>query len=486
MKHILNIGCTINLSNNLDKTAIIDLNRGYPRFFSYHTLNQTANAVARGLTNLNIKPFDKIAILSENSFEFLSAFYGILRLGAIPVLVNNRLSANQIKEILTESEPKLLLTDSDNFYNLPSINFISEFETFLDHGEFTEFIPDDTSIAFVLYTSGSSGNPKGALITHKGHSWSLSKYMNIDQMWGEKRISLIAAPMYHANGLTTLEGSIAVHSTVVLLPKFDSKECILAIEQFKVNTIFCIPTMLSMMFQEKELLESTNLSSVRNIRSASSAISDNLLKNIKKYFTNCVFHNGYGITEVGPGLFGPHPKGIDRPEQSVGYPAKGIEYRIVDGILQIKSPSMMVSYYKKNKTEAITEDGFFITGDVFKVDENGFYFFIGRNDDMFKSGGNKIFPIEVESILEKHSAVNSACVIALPDEIKGSKPYAFVVLEKNQRVTEEELKNYFLENGAAYQHPRRIWFLDQLPLTGSNKINKKELEKIANQLAIEK
>jgi acyl-CoA synthetase (AMP-forming)/AMP-acid ligase II len=486
MEKITNIGCTINMANDLNKPAIIDLSESEPRIFSYDKLNQTANAVARGLSNQNIKINDKVAILSNNSFEYLASFYGILRLGAVPVLVNNKLSVNQIREILVESESKLLLTDGIEAYGLDFINFKSNFQSFLDYGEFSAFEPIKDSIAFLLYTSGSSGNPKGAMITHHGHAWILSKYLKIDEQWGSKRISLISAPMYHANGLTTIEFSIAVHSTVVLLPKFNPKDAILAIDQFKVNTFFCVPTMLSMMFQEKELLKNINLSSVKNIRSASSAISDKLLENIKKHFPNCIINNGYGITEVGPGLFGPHPDGITRPEQSVGYPAADIEYRIIDSILQIKSPSMMTAYYKKDSTNAITKDGFFITGDLFEIDENGFYFFIGRNDDMFKSGGNKIFPVEVESILETHPAVSGACVISLPDEIKGAKPYAFVVLETEKCVNEEELKEYFLKNGAAYQHPRRIWFLDHFPLTGSNKINKKELYELAKNLTTEK
>jgi acyl-CoA synthetase (AMP-forming)/AMP-acid ligase II len=486
MKQILNIGCTINTTENLNKTAIIDLSEGSPRIFSYDTLNRTADAVARGLSNQNIKVNDKVAILANNSFEYLVSFYGILRLGAIPVLVNNKLSVNQIREILVESESKLLLTDGVETHGLDFINLKSSFQSFLDYGDFTAFEPTESSIAFLLYTSGSFGNPKGAIITHHGHAWILSKYLKIDKQWGSKRISLISAPIYHANGLTTIEFSIAAHSTVVLLPKFNPKDAILAIDQFKVNTFFCVPTMLSMMFQEKELLEKSQLTSVKNIRSASSAVSEKLLENINIYFPNCIFTNSYGITEVGPGLFGPHPTGLQRPLRSVGYPAAGIEYRIVDRILQIKSPSMMTSYYKKSKAESVTDDGFFITGDIFEVDDDGFYYFIGRNDDMFKSGGNRIFPIEVETILEKHPAVNTSCVIALPDEIKGHKPYAFVVLEKEKAVDEEELKKFFLENGPAYQHPRSIWFLDHLPLTGTNKINKKELYELANKLTTEK
>lgn len=486
MKKILNIGCTIDDSLDLNKIAIIDLSENNPRIFRYNELNQTADAIARGLSNRNIKINDKIAILSNNSFEYLASLYGILRLGAIPVLINNKLSINQIREILVESESKLLLTDDIETYGLTSINLKSNFQSLLDHGEFLAFEPSEDSIAFLLYTSGSFGDPKGAIITHRGHAWILSKYLKIDKYWGSRRISLISAPIYHANGLTTIEFSMAIHSTVVLLPKFDPKDAILAIDQFKVNTFFCVPTMLSMMFQEKDLLERSQLSSVKNIRSASASISEKLLGNIKKYFPDCIFTNSYGITEVGPGLFGPHPNGLQRPAKSVGYPADGIEYRIVDGILQIKSPSMMTSYYKKNKTESLTEDGFFITGDIFEIDKDGFYYFIGRNDDMFKCGGNKIFPAEVEKILEKHPAVNTAYVIALPDEIKGHKPYAFVVLEKEKSVSEEELKKFFLENGPAYQHPRSIWFLDHLPLSGTNKIKKKELIELAKKLTIEK
>jgi long-chain acyl-CoA synthetase len=486
MTKILNIGCTINLSSDLSKIAVIDLGEDTPRLFTYNDLNQTANAIARGLVNQNIIVGDKIAILSDNSFEYLASFYGILRLGAIPVLVNNKLANDQIREILIESDAKLLMTDGLETYGLNSINFKLNFESFLSYGEIDAFDPSPDSPAFLLYTSGSSGKPKGAIITHRGHSWVLSKYMNIDKPWGAKRVSMISAPIYHANGLTTLEGSIAVHSTIVLLPKFNAKECIAAIDKFKVNTIFCVPTMLSMMFQEKDLLETMNLSSVKNIRSASSSVSERIFEKVKTYFPGCIFTNSYGITEVGPGLFGPHPNGLDRPEKSVGYPADGIEYRIIDKILQIKSPSMMTSYYKKDFTESITEDGFFITGDLFEIDENGFYYFVGRNDDMFKSGGNKIFPSEVEAILEKHPAVNASCVVALPDEIKGFKPYAFVVLEREECVAADDLKKYFLENGAAYQHPRQIWFLDAMPLTGSNKINKKLLRELASQLTTEK
>jgi acyl-coenzyme A synthetase/AMP-(fatty) acid ligase len=134
----------------------------------------------------------------------------------------------------------------------------------------------------------------------------------------------------------------------------------------------------------------------------------------------------------------------------------------------------------------MTQDGFFITNDLFKVDQDGYYYFLGRADDIFKCGGNKVNPEEVEEILESHPAVATSAVIGLDDEIKGKKPYAFVVLEKGKTATQEELINYSLNNGPAYQHPRQIWFLDELPLAGTNKVNKRYLEELATQLTTQK
>jgi acyl-CoA synthetase (AMP-forming)/AMP-acid ligase II len=479
IENITNIGSTIDFNNNLDKTALIDLSSETPRLISYGQLNAAADAVARGLTKKGISVGENVAIISDNSYEYLTTFFGILRYGAVAVLINNKISSSQIETILKESETKLIFTDGSFEFDFDSIDFRKDFESFLDWGEFKNYIPEETDIAFLLYTSGSSGSPKGATITHKRHSWILSRYRKHDKKWADKRVSLISAPLYHANGLTTTEISIYGHATIVLMPKFDAVQAIQITEEYNVNTIYCVPTMISMMIQEKDIIEKHDLSCVRQIKSASSAVGQKLLDNMKKYFPNAVFFNSYGITEVGPALFGPHPTGITRPLRSVGYPAEEIEYRLVDNILHIKSPSMMTTYYKKGKIDSITEDGFFVTNDIFEVDENGFYYFVGRNDDMFKCGANKVYPSEVESIIESHPAVSSAFVLSLPDEIKGEKPYAFVILEKGKTVLETDLKNYCLNNGPAYQHPRRIWFLDQMPLAGTNKINKKELKRMA-------
>jgi len=479
LEKIVNIGSIIDIKKNLNKTAIIDLSRSETRFFSYKDIIDFSSSVAHLLVSKDIKPGDRVAILSQNSAEFVSCFFGIMKTGAIAVLINNKLTDNQIKKILDDCSPKILFCDKPINVRIETIDITDNFESIISQESYNDYIPTENDPAFILYTSGSYGDPKGAIITHHNHAWSIQRHGRYDKEWSEKRISLISAPIYHANGLTTIEGMIYGHATTVLLPEFNSRKSLEAIANFKVNTVFCVPTMIAMMFQEKDLLETLDLSSLRNIKSASSHLHDNLAEAIRKYFPNVTFTNNYGITEVGPGLFGPHPEGIPRPAGSVGYPAKGIEYRIVDRILQIKSPSMMTNYYKKEKNEMVTDDGFFITNDLFEIDENGFYYFLGRADDMFKSGGNRIYPSEVESILNQHQSVNSSFVLGMPDEIKGFKPYAFVVLKKDLKTTEQELIDFFLSKAPAYMHPRKIWFIDSFPLAGTNKVSKKSLEDLA-------
>jgi long-chain acyl-CoA synthetase len=152
-----------------------------------------------------------------------------------------------------------------------------------------------------------------------------------------------------------------------------------------------------------------------------------------------------------------------------------------EGVLEIQCPALMTGYHKLPRLTAsvLTPDGYYITGDVFRRDENGFYYFVGRGDDMFVCGGENVYPGEVERILESHPAVQQSCVVAVPDEIKWRKPVAFVVLRPGLTVSEEELKKYALVQGPAYQHPRRVWFLEALPLSGTNKIDKHALTEVA-------
>jgi len=176
---------------------------------------------------------------------------------------------------------------------------------------------------------------------------------------------------------------------------------------------------------------------------------------------------------------GPHPDGRPRPSGSIGVPYAGTEARLVggpdenEGELIVRNPGILLGYHNLPEESARRiRDGWYYTGDVCRRDAAGFYYFVGRNDDMFVSGGENIFPIEVESLLERHPAVHQAYVMPFDHELKGQVPYAFVVLRESASATEDELKQFALAHGPAYQHPRRVFFLDHLPLAGTNKIDR--------------
>jgi acyl-CoA synthetase (AMP-forming)/AMP-acid ligase II len=202
----------------------------------------------------------------------------------------------------------------------------------------------------------------------------------------------------------------------------------------------------------------------------SAPVSASLMAAIHRALPQAKVTNAYGTTEAGPVVFGPHPKGLAQPEQSVGYPHPQVALRLVkdadraaaEGVLEMKCPAVMLGYHNRpDLRSVITADGFYITGDVFRRDADGFHTFIGRSDDMFVSGGENIYPGDVERMLERHPDVAQACVVPIPDEIKGQKPVAFIIAKAGRTPSEEAVKSFALANAPASQQPRFVWFLDR-------------------------
>jgi acyl-CoA synthetase (AMP-forming)/AMP-acid ligase II len=209
---------------------------------------------------------------------------------------------------------------------------------------------------------------------------------------------------------------------------------------------------------------------------------------LKRALPHAAVTNAYGTTEAGPVVFGPHPQGLPQPEASVGYPHPAVQLRLVDpeggpagqGVLEMTCPALMLGYHNRpDIPPPITADGFYVTGDVFRRDAHGFHYFVGRTDDMFVSGGENIFPAEVERVLERHPAVSHAAVVPIDDELKGTKPVAFVILKRGGSADEDEIKRFALANAPAYQHPRSVWFVDELPLASTNKVDRGALRRMA-------
>jgi len=252
-----------------------------------------------------------------------------------------------------------------------------------------------------------------------------------------------------------------------------------------------VPTMIAMMLREETRLAHTDLSCVSAIRMGSAPVSRILLAATRRMFPRAAITNGYGTTEAGPIVFAPHPDGRPTPELALGVAHPGVRLRLVagdgcdaeEGVLEMRCPAMMNEYHNLPDTtrKAITEDGFYRTGDVFRRDADGFYTFVGRADDMFVSGGENIYPGEIEKLLERHPDIHQAVVVPVDDELKGQKPVAFVVPRPGATPTEQAVKDFALANAAPYLHPRRVWFLAELPLAGTNKVDRRVLMQRAAQ-----
>jgi acyl-CoA synthetase (AMP-forming)/AMP-acid ligase II len=496
MPQFQNLGDLIVRDHDLSKTAVIDLGgEETPCEYSYAELDAMIMGVARGLTGRGLKRGDRVAILSLNRTEYLAAYFGIMRAGFVAVPVNQRFPRNTIHFIIRDAGAKLVFCDrarrEDVPPDLPTVVFGDEgaggFDSFLDPGMFGSVIPIPAEPAMFLYTSGSTGTPKGVVLSHQSHIWVVEQRLAPGL---DRQRYLIAAPLYHMNALALAKLACAAHATIVLLPRFEARAYIDAISKYHPTWLTAVPPMIAMMLRERDALAKADLSSVEAIRMGSAPVSASLMAATHQAFPKAAVTNAYGTTEAGMIVFGPHPKRLSQPESSVGAQHPRIELRLVDGanrdaeqgVLEMKTPAVMNGYHNRPDVPSpITPDGFYITGDVFRRDKDGFYYFIGRTDDMFVSGGENIYPADVERMLEKHPGVGQAVVIPVDDDVKGTKPVAFVIPKAGQAPSEDEIKQFALANAPAYQHPRFVWFVDDLPLASTNKVDRAELRKVAQQ-----
>jgi len=496
MPAFTNLGDLVRRDRDLSKTAIIDLGGEHPpREFTYAQLDAMANGVARALTKRGLTRGDRVGILSANRAEFLAAYYGIMRAGFVAVPVNFKFPRQTIHFILRDAGAKLVFCDEtrcpDVPADLPSVHFGSDgadgFDRFLDRGAFEAVTPQPREPAMFLYTSGSTGTPKGVVLSHQSHLWVVETRLAPEL---ERHRYLIAAPLYHMNALALSKLACAAHATIVLLPQFTARAYINAIGRYRCTWLTAVPPMIAMMLREQELLAHTDLGSVEFIRMGSAPVSASLMEAIHRTLPQASVTNAYGTTEAGPVVFGPHPKGLPQPEMSVGYPHPKVALRLVDGdkrgvdqgVLEMKCTALMNGYHNRPDVKPpFTDDGFYVTGDVFRRDADGFHYFVGRTDDMFVSGGENIYPADVERMLERHSGVAQAAVVPIDDEIKGQKPVAFIVPKAGHTPDEDEIKRFALANAPAYAHPRFVWFVDELPLASTNKVDRALLHRLAQE-----
>jgi len=488
-----NQGDAISRDVPTDNLALIDAGgNGSERSYTYGDILRLSGAVARGLLKRGLQRGDRVAILSANRAEFLLTFLGTMQAGLVSVPVNYKLPAETVAYVVGDCDAKLVIGDDARLPlapdDVPKLSFDRDFESLLDtglleEGPFTPFAMKPAEPAMLFYTSGSTGRPKGVVLSHYSHLWAISQRVRRPGPLGQR--ALVAAPLYHMNGLAMCQTTFSQGDTVVLLPQFTTRGYVEAAAKHRVAFLTSVPTMIAMMLRERELLANNDLSAVEAVRMGSAPITQSLIDQVREVFPKAAISNGYGTTEAGPVVFGPHPEGLPQPELSTGYPHPDVQLRLVrdgkevqdEGELQMKCGALMTHYHKlpAKTAEVMTPDGYYRTSDVCRRDEAGFYYFVGRTDDMFVCGGENIFPIEVETLLERHPAVHQAVVLPFAHEMKGQVPYAFVVLRAGQTATEDDIRQYALAHGPAYQHPRRVFFLAQLPLAGTNKIDQPKL-----------
>ncbi|MBV9583887.1 MAG: acyl--CoA ligase [Alphaproteobacteria bacterium] len=491
----VNLGDLFDAGADPDKTALIAVDsHGDAREFSYRALGRAIAALAAELAARGLRRGARIALLGANSAEYLVAYFAIMRAGLVAVPVNTRLPESTIDFIVGDAAAEFAFADRALLASLPPGLAAAALDTIAVEDapdtRFTTSMPQDRDVAMILYTSGSTGRPKGVLLSHAGQFWALRTRIATFPMSESERF-LVAAPLYHMNALFAAKSALMARASLVLLAGFTPHTYIDAIGRFRCTALTSIPTMIARVVKEEARLAATDLSSVRRLTMGSAPATQALWDKARAAFPGARVVMGYGTTEHGPSTFGPHPQGLATPDLSLGYPMPGNEVRLSggttpdEGVLEVRCPAVMEGYANlAEATAKVLRDGWYWTSDVMRRDRAGFYFFIGRADDMFVCSGENIYPGEVEALLEHHPAVHQASVVPVADEERGYIPVAFVVLRPNAEASEAELKQFALANAPPVQHPRRVFFKPELPLTGTSKIDRRALaEEAARRVA---
>jgi len=483
-----------------EKTALIDLWGGTERRYNYDAIDRRMDSAAAFLCSLGLSAGDRIALLVGNRAEYLELFFGAMRAGLVPVPLNVKQTAENLKFMITDANCVGAVVDATT---TPSGISIAETcalkaKVVLDDypAGWTPYEVDETTrhfapaispdgIAFQTYTAGSTGRPKGVQLTHHGMMWSIRSTQHHWPM-DPSEVGLVAVPLFHKNAMRgAIKPAFYAGATIVLMPRFDARVFLETAARYKVSFAGGVPAIFSKLLEHEELLASLELSRLKVFYIGSAVVSGELIDALERAFPSARVKEAYGLTEAGGPLRDPIPK-RPVPRGSCGVPTPGYDVKLVDsdghegareGELWTRNPCMTVGYH--NLPEVTAEkivDGWLRTGDIFRVDEDGFYYFMGRTDDMFSCGGENIYPKEVENLILAHPAVREACVVPVPHHAKGFVPAAAVILHGRKSATPDEIKSFCLQRGPAFAHPRRVIIVDELPLSGAGKPDRKVIQ----------
>jgi fatty-acyl-CoA synthase len=493
-----------------DRLALIDAGKTPALRLTFREMNQRANRLANWLRAAGLGKGDRVGVLARDGVEHLDSFFACGKLGAIHTPFNWRLHWRELAQLIQQTTPKVLIYSDD--FREAVINIQAELRgmpediTYYLHIE-GEGVPhslpyesvlqnapdvpvtceslDKEDTACLLFTGGTTGLPKGAMISHRMIVWNIMNTVIHDITHGD--IYLNVFPLFHTGGLFVyLSSQITLGNVSILVREFDPARILELIEHEKVTVFAGVPTMYQMMTQAPNWKE-TDLSSLRFCTSGGAPLPVPL---VEKYAQEkgVRFKQGFGMTEFGPGLFALAPEDAIRKAGSIGRPNFFIDALAVDddnrplgpnlvGELVLKGPSMCSGYFGQPEAfaEVVDEDGWFHTGDLVRYDEEWYFFVVDRKKDMFISGGENVYPAEIEQVLYRHPAVHMAAVIGVPHPKWGQVGKAIVVLKPGVDANEEELLTFMKDHLARYKVPKSVVFVDELPLSGAGKVLKTEL-----------
>lgn len=493
--------------------ALVDGDTG--RTISFAELDSRTNQIADMLRGQGVRPGDRIALITLNSPEMLELIFGIAKAGAVSVLVNFRLTAPEINYILEDSGASIAFAST---VLVPTVEQAAEgtrvtrvvsvataeersdgagaqLEELLRHASDKDF-PVDVKLddlAMIMYTSGTTGRPKGAMLTHGNSLWNAIQHNASATGMINSDINLACAPMFHigALGVYTLP-LLYWGGTSVIQEKFDPHHWAQLIEKYQVTKAFAVPTMWSAIVHSGAL-DSADLSSLKIAISGGSPCPLTVIEAVNE--KGISFTEGFGMTETAPIASTLAPEDVKTKAGSVGKPVPHIEYRIVDtegrevpvgevGELTIRGPNVFVGYW--NRPEATAEafrGGWFHSGDLATVDEDGYYRLVDRKKDMIITGGENVYPVEVEQVLFRHPSVMETSVIGVPDAHWGEAVAAIVVVAEDSELRpgpelEDSLVSFARERLAGFKVPKSFRFSEELPKTATGKIRKNVLREM--------
>jgi len=494
-----------------DALAVVDAAKGAAGRFTYRQLNARANRLANWLRGAaGVGRGDRVGMLALNGVENLDAVFACGKLGAIFVPYNWRSHWRELVELIQQTAPRVLIYSDDFKVGVAEIEGAirntqhairfylhiegegvpgsQHYETILQaqtDGPVSNEAVDAEDILCLLFTGGTTGLPKAAQVSYRMIAWNTLNTIVHELQRAD--VTITHTPMFHTGGLLVYTlPLLTLGGTVVVMRKWTPEEMLDLVEREKVTMFFCVPTQYQTMMQSPRFTQAS-FRSVRFLTSGGAPLPVPVI-HVYREQHGVVFKQGFGMTEFGPGIFSMGPEHAEKKAGSIGMPNYFVDARIVDdynrplppnavGELVLKGPSMCSGYFNDPEAsrEAVDAEGWFHTGDLARVDEDGFYFIVDRKKDMFISGGENVYPAEIEKALYEHPAVAQCAVVGVPDEKWGEVGKAIVVLKPGASAAEAELLDHCRTRLARYKVPKSVEFVDALPISAAGKILKREL-----------